>query len=365
MSVTTTSSAVASAIAEVPRQRPVREYRCGWKQTSTRPGVRAGRLDRRSDLGRVVRVVVDTVAPATVPRRSNLRPTPAKPTSAPAASAGSTRPPHAGPRPRGGVQRVVLAGHGKGDVDRRRVGVRSQKPVPSAATSTPLTCHSTSPSPNRSSGAGEGSTTDSGAISAPLAGSSDVHDRNSARPRPASEPRVVVELDVGHHRDARAEQRQAAVGLVGLGDQQVPPPGPALPPSCGTSPPIRNVGSSRAAPPRRRSSRTSSSCRARRPRRSTAATAPSRRAARRDAAPQAAVPGGQQLRLVGADGAGHDHLHALRQVIGAVADRDRDAEPLEPVEVRRAGAVASRDLGAPGVGDGRQAETPAPPMPIM
>ena len=39
---------------------------------------------------------------------------------------------------------------------------------------------------------------------------------------------MVVELDVQHHRDSRPQERQAAVRLVRLGDQQRPAAGPGV-----------------------------------------------------------------------------------------------------------------------------------------
>ena len=204
---------------------------CGRRRSPPRPRSGGGRSRRRS------------ATPCERPRSSKRRPAPSNSASAAAASAGSA-PDGAKRGDRAGrVQRVVRAGHRQRHMQRRRRRDREPEArCPSGRRLEPGTCQSAllgQPEPLHRAARGQLDTV----AERPRRRRRDMR-RPSPRRRAAhvgqrAEAGVVVEVEVGDHGDPRAQERAAAVRLVGLGHQQVARPGPAFPPSWGTSPPIR------------------------------------------------------------------------------------------------------------------------------
>ena len=196
----------ASASASSRARCSVREYRCGWKRTSTRPvpGERARGRERRRDLRRVVGVVVDRrrTPPASPRARAGGRRRGTRRARAQRLLARDARELERRERA-GGVQAVVLTGNGELELERARARRRGR--------------------PARRGPLGEPA----------------VEELFDLRPR--AERRVVVEVDVRDDRDLGPEREHRAVRLVPLDDE------PAAP---------RRVRCLRAAGPRRRSGTT-------------------------------------------------------------------------------------------------------------
>ena len=176
---------------------------------------------------------------------------------------------------------------------------------------------------------------------------------------------VVVELDVGDHRDLGMELEEARVGLVGLGDHPLPsaPPGVRRP-AAGTR--ARELTADEEAWIRADGGEgvDDHAGRRRLPVRARDRDQPAQRAELGEQLtavdhPLAALAGERKLGVVLGDRGRHDDLGIRRDVGGVVADPRLEARLPQPAQIGALGAVAAGDPGAELVSDEREPAHPS------